>query len=156
MSSNYDRRERTRDALTRMGVGVLSGAVTTLVATCMLLGAEVEIFFKFGLIVVVNTLLSIIWAFVFFCAYLVTIGPSGDYGNMRKMWQKLLGLCKPAPKQSTVVRDIGGMEEASSRSESADHSELGRLDATVASGTESEVIDGAEQSEELSFGNLRD
>jgi multidrug efflux pump subunit AcrB len=91
VSGDYGRRERTRDALTRMGISVLAGAITTAGSVALVLGAQIEIFFKFGLIVVVNTLFSIVWVYVFFCAYLTTVGPSGDFGSMKRLWRMIGG-----------------------------------------------------------------
>lgn len=134
ISPAYGRRERTRDALTRMGVGVLSGAATTGVASLLLLFATIEVFYAFGVIVVLNSIVSVIWAFTFFIAYLVLMGPSGDYGSMKVFYRWCMGKVRgKLPKKD--VQHVGGEGDiidgpgetirASEHSED-DSSEIGR------------------------------
>lgn len=157
VSGDYGRRERTRDALTRMGISVLAGAITTAGSVALVLGAQIEIFFKFGLIVVVNTLFSIVWVYVFFCAYLTTVGPSGDFGSMKRLWRMIGGLFRSksaklsavtlsAPSAYVTPMAAAHSAEGSLRSESsADASELRRPESTTMGEDEVVVVKSSKQ-----------
>jgi hypothetical protein len=182
VSSEYARKERTRDAFTRMGVNVLAGAITTGGAMILILGAQVEIFYKFGVIVVVNTAFAILYVFVFFAAYLTTVGPSGDFGSLKRLFQIVTGPCRTKlARQSSVVHVTPvatASEEPSSdgsergRSALADHDdddksesevvEVGRKGKAAAAAAKAEVTEDddddetEEPSSEMSFGDLKD
>eukprot|EP01108_Squamamoeba_japonica_P003282 TRINITY_DN2683_c0_g2_i2.p3 TRINITY_DN2683_c0_g2~~TRINITY_DN2683_c0_g2_i2.p3 ORF type:complete len:142 (-),score=64.58 TRINITY_DN2683_c0_g2_i2:52-477(-) len=140
-----------------MGVPVLSGAVTTFTATFFLLFSEIELFRKFGLIVVANTAMAALWAFCFFSAYLATVGPSGDYGSCGKIVGVLCGMC--SGPRGGVVRDVAVEED--------EESELGRVESVRRDGSnlDDDSGDGDDQQEEeeeieaseseLSFGDMR-
>lgn len=74
--------ERTRDALTDLGISVVAGAISTLLAGSMLFFAVIIFFVKFGMFVVSTVLLSLIWGLVFFPSLLHTFGPVGTTGEL--------------------------------------------------------------------------
>lgn len=73
-----------------MGLSVVCGAVTTIAASSVLLLCKLQIFAKFGLIVSVNTALSLILTLFFFCPILMMFGPLGTTGDVVVMTKNLL------------------------------------------------------------------
>lgn len=80
--------ERTRIALGKMGIPVLSGAVTTIFACSLLLGADVAVFRQFGQVIVIAGCVALIFCYLFFVPILQLLGPQGDTCTFR--------LCRPA------------------------------------------------------------
>ena len=88
-ASTRSRTDRLREALSRLGPAVVDGAITTILSCSLLLGCQILVFAKFGLIVVVNTMASIIYATVVFGALLAWVGPQGDQGSISSIVQRL-------------------------------------------------------------------
>jgi hypothetical protein len=91
ISHETTRQLRVVDALTHMGSSVLSGALTTAGAAYFLLFCEIQIFHKFGVIVVVNTVLSVIYTIFFFAPMLALLGPNLDFGSLSGCVRVLMG-----------------------------------------------------------------
>ncbi|CDF40962.1 unnamed protein product [Chondrus crispus] len=88
-SRNVQRFERTRDALTDLGISVLFGALTTFLAGCMLFPAIIVFFFKFAGLIVSTIALSLLWSLVFLPSMLLVLGPTGDFGSFKAFYRKL-------------------------------------------------------------------
>jgi len=84
-SEKEDRMERTRDALTELGISVVAGATSTLLAGSMLFFASIVFLFKFGTLVVVTIAISLTWSLAFLPAILLTVGPQGSTGRISTM-----------------------------------------------------------------------
>lgn len=54
----------------------------------MLFFCTVTVFTKFGLLIVVTILFSFYFAMIFFTAFMHTIGPEGNQGNIKKWFKK--------------------------------------------------------------------
>lgn len=95
ISLKSTRAARVVDAMTHMGVSVLSGAFTTAASAFFLLFCEIQIFHRFGVILVVNTFFSLVYTFFFFCAMLALCGPVGKIGDVAvccSAFQRAIGI----------------------------------------------------------------
>lgn len=97
-SKSKDRYERTIDALTELGISIFFGAVTTLVAGCMLFFATITFFVKFAAVMVSTVLFSLLWGLCFFPALLVTAGPSNEMGSLRPLLRRVINRKKHSQK----------------------------------------------------------
>ena len=73
-----DRTDRTSDALGAMGVSIFSGAVTTFGSGVFLYGGHMIFFQKFALIITTTVFVSLIYALVYFVAFLHAFGPERE------------------------------------------------------------------------------
>ncbi|XP_064628942.1 protein dispatched-like [Lineus longissimus] len=83
MSEFKTRQDRTRDALKRIGISVLSGAVTTLGASCFMFFSKILFFMQFGTFIFCTVGFSLVFALIFFPVLLSICGPSGDTGSAK-------------------------------------------------------------------------
>lgn len=81
-SKSETRFDRTRDALTDLGISIIAGGVSTLLAGSFLFFAVIIFFVKFGGFIVSTVILSMLWSLLFFPAILQTIGPVGNVGSL--------------------------------------------------------------------------
>ena len=58
-----------------IGVSIISSAITTIVAILPLLGTWIQLFTRFGLILLIETLVAIIYTLVFCSTFLALFGP---------------------------------------------------------------------------------
>ena len=87
-SSRY---ERTRSALGELGISVTAAAITTCGAAICLLPNRMKPFTKIGAFVVFDVACALFFAVGLFCSMLVLIGPVGDQGSLRALYDKLRG-----------------------------------------------------------------
>ncbi|KAK3750726.1 hypothetical protein QZH41_017279 [Actinostola sp. cb2023] len=85
----HARQDKIRDALSTVGISVLSGATTTLGASVFMLAAKIVFFFQFGIFMFVTIGLSILYALFFFATLLALCGPNGNTGSILTIWQFL-------------------------------------------------------------------
>lgn len=90
-SKSKTRVDRTQDALTDLGISVLFGSLTTLLAGLMLFPAIIIFFVKFAGLIVSTIILSLLWSLGFFPAVLMILGPEGDFGSIKALINKLFG-----------------------------------------------------------------
>ncbi len=83
------RLERTRGALTDLGISILAGAISTLLAGAMLFFATIIFFFKFGVFIFSTIALSLIWGLAFFPCFLLAVGPTGNTGSLLQIFRCL-------------------------------------------------------------------
>ncbi|XP_064621245.1 protein dispatched homolog 1-like [Lineus longissimus] len=103
MSIYSQRSERIRDSLQHVAISILSGAATTLGASCFMFLCRVHFFLQFGIFIFATIGFSILFALVFFPALLSVLGPSGTFGNL---------LRPGGAKKSYVLKDVGRVNEA--------------------------------------------
>lgn len=103
-SRSLSRTERTRTALTELGISVLAGAVSTVLAGAMLFFAIIIFFVKFGIFVVMTVSLALIWGLLFFPAMLLIAGPTGNTGEVYTFAKKILP-CFGRKKNASSSRD---------------------------------------------------
>lgn len=86
-SRHQDRYTRTRESLRELGVSIISGSVTTVLAVVVLVICKIVMFTKFAVFVSSTIFLSIFYSLFFFSAMCHTIGPNGEYGNFSLMYR---------------------------------------------------------------------
>ncbi|KAK7233357.1 hypothetical protein SO694_00108036 [Aureococcus anophagefferens] len=90
LSSEHDSREaKVKAALADTGASILSGAISTLGASCPMFGAQIIFFFKFAVFIFLTVALSLIFSLGFFAAALATLGPLGEQGSVAKVYTAL-------------------------------------------------------------------
>lgn len=112
-SQKQGRYERARDALTIMGISVLSASITTFLAAIPLLLTYI-IFFerwnnyclasysphdRFGIFIALVTVISTIYAFVFFVTALILVGHDERVNDLQRTWNFLC--CKSQDDNKT-------------------------------------------------------
>lgn len=80
-SRDIGRFDRTRDALTDLGISILFGALSTLLAGFMLFPAIIIFFVKFAALIVATITLSLVFSLMFLPALLLVLGPVGEFGS---------------------------------------------------------------------------
>ena len=73
-----DRRDRSSDAISAMGVSIFSGAMTTLGSGVFLFGGQIIFFQKFALIITTTVLVSLTYAMVYFMSFVHAFGPERE------------------------------------------------------------------------------
>lgn len=82
---------RMRDSLTEVGVSVTSGAISTLGATLFLFFPTIDFFGKFGKFIFATICLSWIFAVGLFATMMMIIGPEGNTGSLKAIWNRCRG-----------------------------------------------------------------
>lgn len=113
VSSALDRLHRARSALHEMGVSVVSGAITTLVASFFLFFAQLRFFVVFGQFIFVTIAVSVVWACVCLMALLMVLGPArpptGDVAHVLRWLGRRCG-CVAAPPPPGVATSASAGE----------------------------------------------
>lgn len=99
-----NKNERTRAALTELGISILAGAVSTLAASAMLFFAIVVFFTKIGILIFATIVLALIWSLVFLPAFLHSFGPSGNTGEIYPLLRKIFP-CFGKSKKSDAAKE---------------------------------------------------
>eukprot|EP00210_Caulerpa_lentillifera_P004772 g4556.t1 len=81
-SSRYD---RTRDALTHLGISVTAGAFTTLISALFLWATVLVFFQKFAFNVTSTVFTSYLFSILVFPSLCLAFGPQGDFGSWPRM-----------------------------------------------------------------------
>eukprot|EP00029_Vermamoeba_vermiformis_P000282 TRINITY_DN1030_c0_g1_i4.p1 TRINITY_DN1030_c0_g1~~TRINITY_DN1030_c0_g1_i4.p1 ORF type:complete len:1469 (+),score=345.30 TRINITY_DN1030_c0_g1_i4:97-4503(+) len=97
------RSNKLKHALTSMGFSVMSGSLTTMGAVFILLFCTVQIFVTFGVIIAVNSFLSVVFTLFFFSALLSFMGPVRHQGSFYALLCCLV--CKKKQRAETTVVD---------------------------------------------------
>lgn len=95
-SAGETREAKMRESLSEMGVSVLSGAVSTLGASICLFVCSFKVFYLYGSFIFFVILWAILWAVLFFPALMISLGPSGELGDI-KLLRSLQALLSGAP-----------------------------------------------------------
>ena len=88
-SKSSERYDRTREALRELGVSIISGSITTILATSVLFMATLVLFHKFAIFVMSTILFALFYSIMFFSALCHVMGPTGDSGDIAKNLQWL-------------------------------------------------------------------
>jgi len=108
-SIHLDRFNRTRFMLGKMGMSVLSGAVTTLGASACMTPAYITFFTKFGWVILLTIAQSLVTALFFFSAQMALFGPEHTVGDIpfammaRKTRSFVLDRCGCSPKSPSTT-----------------------------------------------------
>eukprot|EP00730_Choanoeca_flexa_P014445 TRINITY_DN6321_c0_g1_i3.p1 TRINITY_DN6321_c0_g1~~TRINITY_DN6321_c0_g1_i3.p1 ORF type:complete len:1019 (+),score=305.40 TRINITY_DN6321_c0_g1_i3:108-3164(+) len=87
----HARFDRVRDALTVMGISVLSASITSMLSALVLVFTYIIFFQKFGTFILLTILMSTLWAFGFFMAMLSIMGNQTHHNDWRWIWNKITG-----------------------------------------------------------------
>jgi len=82
MSDKPDRRNRVTDALKHAGTAIVGGAFTTGGATVFLLPCLILPFFQLGVMLILNTTITVFFTFFFLMPMLMVCGPMGQSGRV--------------------------------------------------------------------------
>jgi hypothetical protein len=103
-SPGTTRFEKMRDGLQRTGGAIFSSACTSLMAGLPLLFCTIQVFVKFGITVVSNTVLSLAFSLFFFASLLMSAGPMED--PCLTIFGPLLGWKQPAQDGEVVAGQV--------------------------------------------------
>eukprot|EP00803_Ostreobium_quekettii_P007424 evm.model.scf_1588.1 EVM.evm.TU.scf_1588.1 scf_1588:33504-36098(-) len=95
-SERFGRFDRTQDSLTRLGISVTAGAITTLISGLFLWGAILTFFTKFAFMITSTIISSYLWSMLFFPAMAMTFGPEGEFGNWSAIFAAVRDRCSAA------------------------------------------------------------
>ena len=87
------RQWRTKQALTTIGVSILSSAITTLIAAIPLSCTTIQLFAKFGKIVAINTFVSILFTLTACSSFLSCFAPARYKWNVKWLIISSLVVC---------------------------------------------------------------
>ena len=69
-----------------MGISILSGSITTILAVVILFICVIVVFMKFAVFVIATIVLSILYSLGFFAACSHVVGPDGNFGNFSHIY----------------------------------------------------------------------
>ena len=76
-STYHSNHDRTKESLREMGISILSGSLTTILATAVLFLCVIITFYKFAIFVISTIVFAIFYSLFFFAAVCDLMGPSG-------------------------------------------------------------------------------
>lgn len=118
-AKQYPLAERVRQALGQTGPSVLFGAITTAGAACILMICTIQLFKDFGMMIAVNTALSLVVSIYFLIPLLVM-----SYAAVNTVRRKICG--RKEPETSSEKPAHPAQESRSHASSSVDSETLGR------------------------------
>merc|ERR1719229_684323 len=101
------REQKTQQALTEMGISVVSGAATTFLASLFLVSATIVFYHVFGIFMLMTVIFSLLVSLTMLPALLNILGPEGDRGDIvfiRRVVGAIGGklcCCKPSKNVSS-------------------------------------------------------
>ena len=108
------RHDRLQFSMLTMGISVVSGAITTLLAGMFLSFPEIIFFQKMGILILTTIALSLLWSMVFFVASVATCGPEHGKGDI-----PFAECCRAAKEK--VYGTGSELEVANSETQQNDH-----------------------------------
>ena len=102
-STHHDRKGRLRDALTEVGISVISGVVTTLGASAFMLLAVILFFTQFGTFLFATLGFAFLYSIGFFTTCLGIFGPEGETGSLKQAWNFLRERCPCCKKTNSMA-----------------------------------------------------
>lgn len=154
-----------REALKRMGASVISGALTTVMASSMLVFTTIRIFFRFGVVVSVNMSVSVILSIFLFSAIMMcvswkkllsytfdniltydiifrTFGPVGHTGDLFHVMRSLFsrfGCCKRLQKEEQDDSRVYDLKEMNGSLDDNDADSSAEIGMEVRGGDEADA-----------------
>lgn len=97
-SEGNARYDRVQDALRKTGSALLGAAGTSMVSCPPILFCTIQVFVRFGIVIIISMGLSLLSSLIYFAAMLFIMGPVDDAGSVRAIvvWLTRL-LCGEAP-----------------------------------------------------------
>ena len=68
-----------------MGISIISGSATTVLAVIVLFICVIVIFMKFAIFVISTIFFAVIYSLGFFCSLCLVVGPNGKFGDIGNM-----------------------------------------------------------------------
>ena len=102
-STHTDRKGRLKDALTEVGISVLSGCITTVGASAFMLFAFILFFTQFGTFLFATLGFSFLYSIAFFTTCLGLFGPQGDSGSVKLIAKRIYNCCRRKSESHDVV-----------------------------------------------------
>jgi predicted RND superfamily exporter protein len=87
-SAHPTRSEKMKQALSEMGVSILSGSITTFGSGVFLFGGKIIIFNKFAILVTCTISFSFLVAMLLFSAFMHIMGPENGFGDLNLKCKK--------------------------------------------------------------------
>merc|ERR1711988_492413 len=87
-SGGATRFDKVQEAYTQLGVSIVSGAVTTIMAGVFLFSCVFTFFFDFGKFITFTIICSFISSMIMLPALLCAVGPEGTFGDIPVPWHK--------------------------------------------------------------------
>merc|ERR1712151_684399 len=87
--SASDVSQRVSHAMTEMGISVLSGAITTLLASLFLLPSKFMFYHVFGIFMLATVVVSSLISLTLLPALLMLFGPAGSAGDLVRLRQAM-------------------------------------------------------------------
>jgi predicted RND superfamily exporter protein len=103
-----DRVARVKYTLGHVGISVFSGACTTLGSSIFMLAAKIIFFKQFGIFIFCTIGLSILYSLILFTTVLAMIGPEGETGSLRPLWQIIMNFIRGKTKEDTECKTCKG------------------------------------------------
>jgi hypothetical protein len=110
-SAYSSRFARAREALLQTGSAVFSAGVTSLGAGGFILCCTINVFVQFGMVVIFNTILSLLFSLFFLCALLMVIGPTDNFGSVPAFFAWITGkqVGEPQSGDNAVTGHVVGL-----------------------------------------------
>lgn len=110
VAEKMSRSEKLQLTLVNLGPSILGGALTTAAATAFLLPCRILLFVKLGTMLVANTILSLLYTFVFLGPLLMILGPLEDAGSFLWLFRHVCGCwaCRNAKRYRRSEAAIEG------------------------------------------------
>lgn len=83
------REDRVQFMVTKMGVSVISGAISSAGAALFMMFCRSLFLVKFGMVICYVISVSVVTSLVFFSAMLLVLGPSGETGSLTACWRNI-------------------------------------------------------------------
>lgn len=83
------REDRVQFMVTKMGVSVISGAISSAGAALFMMFCRSLFLVKFGMVICYVISVSVVTSLVFFSAMLLVVGPSGETGSLTACWRNI-------------------------------------------------------------------
>ena len=94
----YDRHKRIQESLKQIGISILGGAITTLLAGLALFFCSVSFFKQFAILITSSIMYSLAFSLIFFTSLCHLLGPQGTFGNLKPIIMRVKDKCSPKKK----------------------------------------------------------
>lgn len=100
-----ERTGRVRYVMMSMGISVTMGAITTFGGGLVMLAAQVNFFFQFGIFLCTAMFYAFLFAVFHFTSGAAALGPVGSFGDVFPMCRRIAGspLCRGSRRTASAV-----------------------------------------------------
>ncbi|CAE8676217.1 unnamed protein product [Polarella glacialis] len=101
--SKGSRYQRTQEALRRTGSALVGAAATSVLACPPILFCTVQVFVRFGTVIISSMVISLCFSIIFLAALLATVGPEDDFGPCGSVLSMAMWIRPPPPADISRV-----------------------------------------------------